>query len=70
MDKCIVLGRKRELPGLRSMVLVDMHDHDSLRRPVHLAYHRRWYDAVETKNISVDAFVSIESSRAGDGDMS
>lgn len=59
MDKCIILGRKRELPGLRSMVLVDMHDHDSLRRPVHLAYHRRWYDAVETKNISVDASVSI-----------
>lgn len=41
MDKCIILGRKRELPGLRSMVLVDMHDHDALRRPVHLAYHRR-----------------------------
>lgn len=59
MDKCIILGRKRELPGLRSMVLVDMHDHDSLRRPVHLAYHRQWYDAVETKYISVDAFVSI-----------
>lgn len=59
MDKCIILGRKRELPGLRSMVLVDMHDHDSLRPPAHLAYHRRWYDAVETKYISVDASVSI-----------
>lgn len=65
-----ILGRKRELPGLRSMVLVDMHDHDSLRPLVHLAYHRRWYDAVETKYISVDALVSIESSREGDGDMS
>lgn len=52
------------------MVLVDMHDHDSLRRRGHLAYHRRWYDAVETKYISVDASVSIESSREGDGDMS
>lgn len=59
MDKCIILGRKRELPGLRSMVLVDMHDHDSLRPLAHLAYHRRWYDAVETKYISVDASVSI-----------
>lgn len=65
-----ILGRKRELPGLRSMVLVDMHDHDSLRRRGHLAYHRRWYDDVETKYISVDASVSIESSREGDGDMS